>query len=87
VYVPRQGEENPPVQPPSGGPAAGSKVNINTADTARLETLPGIGPSLAQRIVDHRQANGPFGRIEQIMDVSGIGPATFDKIKELITTN
>jgi competence protein ComEA len=87
VYVPRQGEENPPVQPPAGQPATGSKVNINTADTTALETLPGIGPSLAQRIVDHRQANGPFGRIEDIMEVSGIGPATFDKIKELITTN
>jgi competence protein ComEA len=87
IYVPRQGEENPPVQPPAGQPAAGGKVNINTAESTALETLPGIGPSLAQRIIDYRQANGPFGQIEDIMEVSGIGPATFDKIRDLITTN
>jgi len=86
VYVPRQGEENPPVQPPADQPVVGSKVNINTADTTALETLPGIGPSLAQRIVDYRQANGPFGQIEDITKVSGIGPATLDNIRDLITT-
>ena len=86
VHVPRQGEDNPPVQPPSGQPATGGKVNINTADLAALESLPGIGPSLAQRIIDHRQTNGPFERIEDIMDVSGIGEATFEGIQDLITT-
>jgi len=86
VHVPRQGEDNPPVQPPSGQPAAGGKVNINTADSAALESLPGIGPSLAQRIIDHRQAHGPFDRIEDVMEVSGIGDATFEGIQDLITT-
>ncbi len=87
VYVPRLGEDNPPVQPPSSQRSGGLKVNINTADTATLETLPGIGPTIAGRIIDYRQANGPFGRIEEIMDVSGIGPATFEKIQGLISTD
>jgi competence protein ComEA len=86
VYVPRQGEEDPPVQPPSAQPAPGGKVNINTADLVALESLPGIGPSLAQRILDYRQAHGSFARIEDIMEVSGIGPATFEGLRDLITT-
>ena len=86
VYVPRQGEDNPPVQPPSRLPAAGDKVNINTADVAALESLPGIGPALAQRIVDYRQAHGPFAHTEDITEVSGIGPGVFEEIRDLITT-
>jgi len=86
VYVPRRGEENPPIQPPAAQPATGSKVNINTADVTTLETLPGIGPSLAQRIVDYRQTHGPFDQIEDIMEVSGIGPATLEKIRDSIAT-
>ncbi len=65
-------------------PGAGL-VNINTATLAELETLPGIGPTLAQRIIDYRTQHGPFQRIEDIMDVSGIGPSTFDQIQNLIT--
>lgn len=60
-------------------------ININTASAAELQTLPGIGPSFAQRIVDYRTANGPFARIEDIQNVRGIGQATFDRIKDLIT--
>jgi competence protein ComEA len=86
IYVPWQGEENLPVQPPAAKSASGSKVNVNTADMAALESLPGIGPSLAQRIIDYRQAHGPFARIEDIMEVSGIGQGIFDKIGDLITT-
>jgi competence protein ComEA len=84
VHVPRLGEDNSPVLPPSGQPAM-AKVNINTADAATLESLPGIGPSLAQRIVEYRQANGPFERIEDVMDVSGIGTATFEGIQDLLS--
>jgi len=68
-------------------PASGSPININTASAAELEVLPRIGPALAQRIVDYRSAHGLFRAIEDIMQVSGIGPATFEQIKDLITVN
>lgn len=70
---------------PAGNVESGQLININTAGLDALESLPGIGPALAQRIVDHRNENGPFSTIEAIQDVSGIGPATFDDIKDLIT--
>ena len=53
---------------------------------AELETLPGIGPVRGQTIIDYRTVNGPFHDIAAIMEVHGIGQATFDNIKELITT-
>lgn len=61
------------------------KMNINTAKAPELENLPGIGPSLAQKIIDYRQANGPFLSIEDLLNVSGIGPAKLDQIKDLIS--
>jgi competence ComEA-like helix-hairpin-helix protein len=60
-------------------------VNINTASVELLEMLPGIGPITAQWIVDYRNANGSFQKIEDIVNVPGIGPGTFDRIKDLIT--
>jgi competence protein ComEA len=86
IYVPRQGEEQLPVEPPGNPPAANRKTNINTATLAELETLPGIGPTIAQRICQYREAQGAFVQIEDIMQVSGIGEATFAKIRDLITT-
>jgi competence protein ComEA len=86
VYVPRVGEEDPPVRLPANLPEVGGAVNINTAGVAALESLPGIGPVLAQRIVDYRQEHGPFTRIEEIMDVPGIGQAKFEDLRDLITT-
>jgi competence protein ComEA len=86
VHVPRVGEEGVPVQSPTGQRGSGARININTADAAALELLPGIGPALAQRIVDYRQAHGPFARVEDIMKVSGIGQGTFEKIRDLIAT-
>jgi competence protein ComEA len=86
VHVPRMGEEDAPIQSSGDQRASEVRININTADAAALELLPGIGPALAQRIVDYRQAQGPFLRIEDIMEVPGIGPGTFEKIRELITT-
>jgi competence protein ComEA len=60
-------------------------VNINTATLDELNALPGIGPTIAQRIIDYRDQNGAFSTIEDIKNVSGIGPATFEEIKDLIT--
>jgi competence protein ComEA len=60
-------------------------ININTASSFELETLPGIGPAIAQRIIEYREANGPFLDIEDIINVSGIGPGTYERIQDLIT--
>ena len=76
LYIPREGEEQSP-----------QKIDINRAEPWLLEALPGIGQVLAQRIVDYRSENGPFKRIEDLLKVSGIGPATFDKIKDYITVS
>ncbi|MGY1740029.1 MULTISPECIES: ComEA family DNA-binding protein [unclassified Blastococcus] len=65
-------------------PAAGGRVLLNSATVAELDALPGIGPVLAQRIVDHRTRNGPFTAVEQLDDVPGIGPATFDELADLV---
>lgn len=62
-----------------------SKVNINTATQAQLETLPGIGPSTATKILAYRKEKGKFSKIEDIKEVSGIGDAKFEKIKEYIS--
>lgn len=94
IHVPSRaaGEAVQPQQlvaPPvvSGAADQALRVNINTAGPAELETLPGVGPATAQNIIDHRQANGPFSNIEEIMDVSGIGPAKFEQMKELIVVD
>lgn len=60
-------------------------ININTATQDELESLPGVGPVIAERIVTYRQEYGLFTNIEDIQQVPGIGPATFDKLKDLIT--
>jgi competence protein ComEA len=54
---------------------------VNTASAAELELLPGIGPALAGRIIEHRQANGPFRAVEDLTKVRGIGPKTLDKLR------
>lgn len=60
-------------------------VNINTASQAELEALPDIGPVTAQNIITYRQQNGTFNNLEEIQNVVGIGPVTYEKIKDLIT--
>lgn len=72
-----------PVYAQSAPPKA--KVNINTASAAELESLPRIGPKVAQRIVDFRTKNGNFKTVEEIMKVQGIGEKVFAQIKDLIT--
>lgn len=61
------------------------KVNINTADSVTLQTIPGIGPSKADRIIEYRNSEGRFNKIEDIKNISGIGDKTFDSIKKYIT--
>jgi competence ComEA-like helix-hairpin-helix protein len=61
--------------------AHAQQVDVNTADLAELERLPGIGPGLAGRIADHRRTHGPFTHPEDVQDVPGIGPQTYDRIK------
>jgi competence protein ComEA len=85
VYVPRQGEVAPMAPAVGGGGAPAGPVNINTATATELETLPGVGPKTAEAIVEYREANGPFGSIEDIMNVPGIGEGTFEKIRDGIT--
>ncbi|MBK6794096.1 MAG: helix-hairpin-helix domain-containing protein [Anaerolineales bacterium] len=71
---------------PDASEAGQDLVNINTASAEELDNLPGIGPTIAQRIVEYREANGSFQTIDDLMNVSGIGPSTFENIKELIST-
>lgn len=98
VYVPREGEEIPSeiagpatgVESSPSGPGAeasgdGALVNINTASESELDELPGVGPAIAARIVEHRTTNGPFSNIEQLQDVKGIGPAIFEELRERIS--
>jgi len=70
---------------PEVGDAAGALVDLNTADLAALETLPGIGPVTAQSIVDHREAVGRFSTVDELLDVSGIGDATLGRIRDSVT--
>ena len=96
VFFPHRG--TPVAAPAAAGPAAAAQaagsatappavVNLNSAPAAALETLPGIGPALAARIVEYRTAHGRFTRIEQIQDVPGIGPKLFDRVRAYVTVS
>ena len=89
LVVPREGEEVTPkadgAGPVQGLAGAGALVNVNLASVSDLQTLPRIGPALAQRIVDWRDANGKFAAPVDLMKVSGIGQTLFDGLKDLIT--
>ena len=79
--APEELDSSPVVQ----GPSEEAPLNINTAQQAELELLPGIGPELAQRIISYRQENGSFIAEEQLMDVEGIGEKRFSELEPLIT--
>jgi len=73
-----------------GTPAAAqdsrtAPLNLNVATAAELERLPGVGPAMAARIVEYRQKNGPFKKVEDLMNVKGIGEKTFLNLKPMIT--
>jgi competence protein ComEA len=67
--------------------AVGAAVNLNTASASQLEAVPGIGPKMAQRIVEYRQKNGAFKKVEELMNVKGIGEKSFLKLKAHITVS
>lgn len=73
--------------PAANTSSATSVININTANLTALQTLSGIGPVKAQAIIDYRTQHGPFTKIDDIKKVSGIGQATFDKIKDRLTVD
>ncbi len=94
VYVPRQSEVADVPAVVAGSFANASSVgesnrpiNINLASVEELTALPGIGPSIAGRIVQYRDSHGPYRTIEEIKKVKGIGDAIFEKIKDRITVN
>lgn len=100
VYFPRAGEDLPAeaeIVPPPAAAAAGESaagaapppgpLDVNSATAAELEGLPGIGPVTAAAIVEHRERLGPFGSVESLGDVSGIGPVKLSRIEHLVTVS
>ncbi|MEV4054757.1 ComEA family DNA-binding protein [Amycolatopsis sp. NPDC049688] len=75
----------PAAAPDPGAPAAGGKVDLNTATPDQLDTLPGVGEVMAKRIVQWRSDHGGFSKVEQLRDVDGIGESKFEKLREQVT--
>ena len=89
VHVPHKEEEHTlPVISAGQSSISGDRdglVDINSATLAQLESLPGLGPTLAQSVIEYREMNGPFKELDEIMEVPGIGPGKFESIKDLIS--
>ena len=87
VLVPRPGEAAPvpaAPAPPDGGTSPAGPLDLNTADLAALDALPGVGPVLAQRILDWRAEHGRFSTVDELAEVSGIGPRVLDGLRDLV---
>jgi competence protein ComEA len=89
IVVPRKGEGGPGAETGAGtapGPVgAEPMINLNTATLDQLESLPGIGPALGQRILDYRQQHGPFRKVEDLLNVSGIGEKRLADLRSKVT--
>ncbi len=85
IYVPKEGESISPTL--SGNGTVDGPINLNTASVEQLDKLPGIGPVLAQRIIEYRESNGDFKSIDDLQKVEGIGPKKFEQIKDRVTVN
>ncbi|SHF13901.1 competence protein ComEA [Thermoanaerobacter uzonensis DSM 18761] len=85
IRVPKKGETNN--ISPTSAIQKNEKININTATKEELQTLPGIGPVTAERIIEFRESKGSFKKIEDIMNVPRIGPKMFEQIKDKITVD
>ena len=81
------GQEGPRRATPVAKAATSGPLNLNTATVAQLETLPGIGKSVATRILEYREKSGGFKKVEDLMNVRGIGEKSFLKLKPLITVS
>ncbi|HET9222598.1 MAG TPA: ComEA family DNA-binding protein [Roseiflexaceae bacterium] len=87
IHIRRQGESSsspPSASDDTAGEGPGGPLNLNTASAADLDDLPGIGLSIAERIIEYRTTNGPFKAIEDLQNVKGIGPALFAKLAPLV---
>ena len=85
VMVPRQVLTQAQSAGQPAAPASSALVNLNTATTEQLDTLPGVGPAMAAKIVAYREKNGPFSAVDELDDVSGIGPSKLEALRDLVT--